>query len=117
MAAGKQSKWFEESMGLKEKAERRYFERIRDKAAELGSDGCTGGTGAFKDCCREHDVHWRTGRMLDGTPISPRAANRRFLACMRNHSRFGYYSPMALIRFVVVSVIPQPKHNADTATL
>ena len=96
---------------VNERMRGRYWERVRDKAAELGSDGCTWGTGAFKDCCREHDVHWRTGHQIDGTPISTRDANKRFLACMRNHSRFGYYSPMALIRYIVVSVIPQPKHD------
>lgn len=86
------------------RAGKRYWERIADKAAELGTDGCTGATGAFRDCCLEHDIHWRTGKTLDGTPISKQEANNRFRSCMQSRSIFGYYSPVAWYRWCAVSL-------------
>lgn len=79
-----------------------YWTRVRDKAAQLGSDGCSNATGAFADCCLEHDILYRTGMTLDGDPISRRDADARFKACMRRHSRLGWFSPMALIRWSAV---------------
>lgn len=88
---------------------RGYWELVYDKAAMLGSDGCTGGSAAFRDCCTEHDVHWRTGKTVYGKPITPREANKRFLSCMQARSKFGWYSPIAWWRYAVVSLIRQPK--------
>jgi hypothetical protein len=88
-----------------------YWERVADKAAELGSDGCTGGSAAFRPCCLEHDIHWRTGRTLEGHRISPREANLRFRACMQSRSRFGWWSPVAWWRYLVVSLIDQPEEQ------
>ena len=85
--------------------QRRYWERVRDKAAELGTDGCTGATGAFLDCCLEHDVHWRTGKTLDGKPITKQEANTRLRACIQSRSIFGFYSPLAWWRWAVVSLV------------
>lgn len=84
--------------------QRRYWERIRDKASELGTDGCTGATGLFAECCAEHDVHYRLGATLDGRPITKREADDRFLACMQSRSIFGWYSPMAWWRYAAVRV-------------
>jgi hypothetical protein len=89
-------------MSPKERAERRYWERVRDKAAELGTDGCTFATGAFVDCCLEHDLHWRLGTTLDGKPITKREADARFRACMQSRSRFGFFSPVAWWRWSAV---------------
>lgn len=86
-----------------------YWERIRNRAAELGTDGCTGGSAAFRDCCFEHDVHWRTGQTIDGMPITAKEANTRFRSCMQSRSRFGWWSPVAWWRWAVVSLIRQPK--------
>lgn len=89
-----------------------YWERVRNKAAELGTDGCTGGSAMFRDCCLEHDLHWRTGRTLEGHPITPREANKRFRSCMQSRSKLGWWSPVAWWRFAVVSVITQPSQDA-----
>lgn len=88
-----------------------YWDRVREKADELGSDGCTGGSAVFRDCCMLHDIHWRTGRTIDGEPISPREANKRFRSCMQSRSRFGWWSPVAWWRWAVVSLIRQPKEQ------
>jgi hypothetical protein len=89
-------------MTLKEKAERRYWERVHDKAAELGADGCSFATGAFVDCCLEHDIHYRTGLTLNGTPITRREADARFRSCMQSRSKLGFFSPMSWWRWAAV---------------
>lgn len=87
---------------VQSRAGKRYWERVRDKAAELGTDGCTGATGAFRDCCLEHDIHYRLGTTLGGEPITRREADDRFRSCMMAHSALGFYSPMAWIRWAAV---------------
>jgi hypothetical protein len=96
-------------MSPKERAERRYWERVRDKAGELGTDGCSGATGAFVECCYEHDIHWRTGKTLDGRPITEHEANKRFRNCMQSRSRFGFFSPVAWWRWAAVSLVGKQK--------
>lgn len=55
-----------------------YWDQVRTKARELNSDGCTGVPEFKQDACFEHDIHWRTGITLDGTPISLWHANTVF---------------------------------------
>ena len=81
-----------------------YWASVRARAAELGSDGCTGVTQAFHDCCFEHDVHYRTGMRLDGTPITRRAADAAFRRCIQSRSVFGKMSPMSWWRWLGVRV-------------
>jgi hypothetical protein len=87
---------------LKEKAERRYWERVRDKAGELGTDGCSYATGAFQECCLEHDIHERTGATLDGKHITAKESDARFRACMQSRSKLGFFSPVAWGRWSVL---------------
>lgn len=84
--------------------QKRYWERVRDKAAELGTDGCSKATGAYVDCCLEHDLAYRMGTTLDGTPLTKEEADKRFLSCMQSRSIFGWYSPMAWWRYAAVKV-------------
>lgn len=79
-----------------------YWQRVRDEAARLGSDGCTMGSAAFRDCCLEHDVHYRTGYTIDGQPLHQHEADLRLRACIQRNSRFGWYSPLAWGRYVVL---------------
>ena len=88
-----------------------YWERVRDKAAQLGSDGCTAGVGAFRDCCLEHDVAYRTGATVDGEPQTKQQADLRFRACMMAQSRFGFYSPMAWWRYLIVKWRGKPSQD------
>jgi len=55
-----------------------YWQRVRARAAELGSDGCTSVSEWMQDCCLEHDVHCRTGMTLAGIPIDRFDADERF---------------------------------------
>lgn len=77
-----------------------YRDWIDDKAAELGADGCSGVSGAYVWCCKEHDVHWRLGTRRNGTPISRAEADLVFRSCIQRCSPFGFWSPMAWWRWL-----------------
>jgi hypothetical protein len=77
-----------------------YRDWVEDMAAELGSDGCTGVSGAYVWCCKEHDVLWRLGMRRDGTLISKDEANLIFRSCIQRSSPFGWLSPMAWWRWI-----------------
>ncbi len=79
-----------------------YREWVIDKAEELGSDGCTGVSGLYRWCCLEHDALWRLGTRRDGTPITKVEANEVFRSCIQRSSPFGWWSPLAWIRWVGV---------------
>jgi hypothetical protein len=78
--------------------------KIRQRAEELHSDGCTGVTQFYIICCWEHDIYYRTGQDLDEKPLTRTEADRRFRACIQKRSKFGKLSPMALWRWAGVRV-------------
>ena len=41
-----------------------YWRQVRERAAALGSDGCTGVPDWFLDCYLEHDLHWVHGQAI-----------------------------------------------------
>ena len=96
-----------------------YWDRVRNRAAELGTDGCSFGTSAYRDCCLEHDIAYRTGATVDSEPQTKAQADTRFRACMQAHSRLGWWSPMAWTRYIVVRWFgrphAQPKDSQDPA--
>lgn len=79
-----------------------YYERLREIADEKGFDGCTMATGARKDCCAEHDFHYRYHIRLSGEPITRKEADDILLRCMQRRGWFGWWSPVAWGRFVAV---------------
>jgi hypothetical protein len=79
-----------------------YWSRVRQKAAELDADGCTGVPDFFLDACLEHDIHYRTHAWLDGTPIFKSEADERFRHVMQSRSFAGVLSPMSWWRWVGV---------------
>lgn len=81
-----------------------YWRRVRQRAFELGSDGCTGVSELFKESCLEHDIHWRTGATIDGHTITTAQANTRFRLVIQSRSRFGVFSPISWIRYLGVSL-------------
>ena len=92
-----------------------YWERVRTRADELGSDGCTKATNAFRDCCLEHDIAYRTGHTIDGEPQNKQQADLRFRACMQRHSTFGWFSPMAWWRYLAVKWRGKPSYREKPA--
>lgn len=81
-----------------------YWCRVKRRARELDSDGCTLVSDIFILACWEHDIHWRLGATLYGTPISMSQANRRFRLVIQRFSRFGRFSPVSWIRWAGVSI-------------
>ena len=79
-----------------------YWAAVRARAAELKADGCSGVPEFYRDCCMNHDIHYRTHKTLEGEPITRAEADARFRRCMQDRSRFGKSSPMALWRWLGV---------------
>ena len=73
---------------------------MRDRAKELGSDGCTGVKDFYKDCCLLHDIFYRTGVDLEGKAISRKEADRLLRDCIRAKSPVGKWSLLAMTRFI-----------------
>lgn len=87
--------------------DRKYWDMVRIRAAELGTDGCTKSPDIYVDCCYEHDIHWRTGRTLFGDRISEADANNRLRQCQRERSwmrRWFGFSPIAGLYWLGVTV-------------
>lgn len=82
-----------------------YWVKVRRRAKELKSDGCTGVAEFYQDACFEHDIHWRTGYTLGGDRITTRQANMRFRRVIQDRSPFGLLSPMSWWRWAAVSVV------------
>ena len=62
--------------------------QLRILAQLCEANGCSSAPDfCFRDCCDEHDVSYRTGRTLDGTPVSRFAADARLLECMTRKAR------------------------------
>ena len=94
-----------------------YWQRVRERAAELGSDGCSGVPDFYLDCCLEHDIHYRTGYRLDGTRLTREDADTQLRQCIQARSTFGRLSPMAWWRWAGVRLFGQrawPNWTAPT---
>jgi hypothetical protein len=91
-----------------------YWNAVRRRAKELGSDGCTMVLDFYLDACLEHDVHWRTGRTLDGALISIRQSNLRFRYVIQSRSPFGLLSPMSWWRWAGVTIGGIFKNSSPT---
>lgn len=76
-----------------------YWDRVRARARELGSDGCTAVPDFYLDSCLEHDIHYRTHAWLDGSPITRSQADQRFREVIQSRSWFGVASPMSWWRW------------------
>lgn len=81
-----------------------YWSRVAAKAAHLKSDGCTLSLDIFIECCWEHDIARRTGRTVEGAPVSARERNAMFRRCIQARSKLGRLSPMSWWRWAAVTV-------------
>lgn len=99
---------------------RDYWQRVRARAAALGSDGCTKVPDLYVDCCYEHDVHVRTGLTLHGQAMTKADADARFRQCLQQHSPLGVLSPLSWWRWAGVRVygwLQQRRAGTSRATL
>lgn len=97
-----------------------YFNWLREQATLANTDGCSRVTGFKVECCYEHDLayfyhrdprdaylRWKTGSLhpwREARPIDRGATDARFRRCLQARSRLGFWSPMALWRWVGVKV-------------
>lgn len=79
-----------------------YWKRVRERAADLGSDGCTGVSELYRDCCFEHDIAYRTGHTVLGRATTREEADRRFRQCIQSRSALGRFSPVSWVRWAGV---------------
>lgn len=79
-----------------------YWARVRQRAKELGADGCTVVPEFYHHCCNEHDIHYRTHKTLDGEPITRAEADKRLRDCIIQSSMLHRFSPMAWWRWAAV---------------
>ena len=82
-----------------------YWDQVRKMAFRLHSDGCTGATELYHDCCLEHDIAYRTGGNIFGERRTRAQADARFRRCMQARSWFGKWSVVAWARWAVVRVV------------
>jgi hypothetical protein len=82
-----------------------YWARVRRAAQLLGSDGCTGVTQIYRDCCYEHDIAYVTGRTVEGAPLTRAEADAMFRRCIQARSPLRSLSPMAWWRWVGVRLL------------
>jgi len=82
-----------------------YWKKVRARAKELKSDGCTGVADIYLDACYEHDVHCRTHKTIYHLPLSSKEAATVFRERIHQMSWFNGLSPMAWWRWAGVRVL------------
>lgn len=83
-----------------------YWQNVRNRAKQLGSDGCSGPTlkGFYSLACFEHDIHYRTHHTLSGNPITRSQADQIFRLRHQEMSPLGGITPMGWWRWVALRV-------------
>lgn len=97
-----------------------YWSWVESEAALVKTDGCSKVSGAFRRCCLQHDLAYRYARdpvdayrrYVDGDPAYWFNAERTTRAtadadlrrCMQSQSKAGFWSPLALIRWLGLKV-------------
>lgn len=88
---------------LKETAyDKLYWAAIYAVAKANHYDGCTGVPDWLVWTCLEHDLHYATAKMLDGTPIDKATADYIFRVRIQQGSGFGVFSPASWWRWLGV---------------
>lgn len=65
-----------------------YWDRVKAHAHALKGDGCTSSPDlTYRLCCDEHDIHYRTGKRIDGTPITRAESDAQLFRCMREQGK------------------------------
>lgn len=79
-----------------------YWQAVRKRAKELHSDGCSHAKDWYLDCCLQHDIAYRQGCSVDGTPMTRTHADAQFRHCIQQRSPLGRCSPMSWVRWTGV---------------
>lgn len=97
-----------------------FWDWIESEAALVKTDGCSKVTGAYRKCCRVHDLAYYYGRdpvsaykryvagepeyWFEAAPITRAQADADFRRCIQANSGAGFFSPLALMRWLGVRV-------------
>lgn len=81
-----------------------YWTRVRERAKEINSDGCSKVPDIYVESCYEHDIHWRTGKTIDGDCINETEANHRFRKVIQSRSFLRILSPLSWGRWLGVTL-------------
>ena len=95
-----------------------FAEFVREEAALIDADGCTGITNWNAECCLAHDLEFYYGRSVTdayrryrdadaaythwttAAPVTFEQANSHFKACNFRSSKAGYFNPFAWVRWL-----------------
>lgn len=65
-----------------------YWQKVKSLSRALQGDGCTCAPDFFyRECCDEHDIHYRTGKRVNGDPITRLQADNALFRCMRRRGK------------------------------
>ena len=95
-----------------------YWEFIREEAALINADGCTGVSNMYGECCLQHDLEYWAGTSAasayrsyrggapnywrEADPITFEEANSNLKRCHFRESKAGYLNLFAWWRYAVV---------------
>lgn len=79
-----------------------YWGDVAIRSAFLRSDGCSGVPDFYRWSCMEHDIHYRTHKMLDGVELTKEIADYIFRRRIQQKSWFCKLSPMSWWRWLAV---------------
>jgi hypothetical protein len=101
-----------EKLGLPLLTNEQYVEKIRKRAEELGTNGCSGPTlQVYVDTCYEHDVHYRTHETLFKRTINRRQADSVLRERTQARSPFGSVSPISWWRWIALRAFGRAAWN------
>lgn len=97
-----------------------YWDWVESESALIKTDGCSKVSGAYRKCCWQHDLsyyyaadpvsaylHWRRNTpdyWRVATPLTKGAADASLRRCIQSESALGFFSPVALWRWLGVRV-------------
>jgi hypothetical protein len=107
-----------------------YLTWLRAEASEIDTDGCSGVSGVRVECCYQHDLEFWYGRCArdayslmkrgivadywrEAKRITFAGANANLRKCMQARSKFGLYSPLAVVRWLGVKFMPKSRNAWD----
>lgn len=95
-----------------------YWDWIKAEAKAIDSDGCSGVSDIYLNCCLEHDLGYWYGKIpasayanylqdvdeyWEGATITSRSeVDKTFRQCIQSRSKVGRWSPVSWVRWVGV---------------
>lgn len=96
--------------------DKHYWKRVKQRAKELGADGCSGVPDFYLHACLEHDIHYRTHHTLDGVLLTRAEADAIFRKRIQQMSKLKRFSPMSYWRWVGVRIFGRRAWNKKLTT-